>query len=214
MGLIHQAFRSELAHAPDLIRGVEAGDTKRSNLVSDHLGNIISVLHHHHAAEDALLWPILQARVPACDNEIRRVEAEHAHIAESVDKVQALRASWAASADSRAAEQLVAALEELSARVDEHLEDEEQNIVPLINSHITAAEWQELLDRGAAFLTPKNVRFALAFAGFVLQDASADERRRFLADVPLPPRLLYRLFGERAFSAYRTRIYGSPAATT
>lgn len=183
-------------------------------MVSAHLGNIFSVLHHHHAAEDDLLWPMLRARVSLSEQDVARMQDEHAAIAESMENVQSLRKLWAATADSELAEKLIAPVNDLSARVDAHLEDEEQHIVPLINAHITAAEWQECLDRGAAFLTPKNVRFTLAFGGFVLEDASANERRRFLAGIPLPPRLLLRLFGERALCSYRTRIYGSPATTS
>ena len=120
-----------------------------------------------------MLWPKLHARVSGCDKEIQRVEGEHAGIADLIDKVQSVRPLWAASADPRLAEQLGAAADELSASVNNHLEDEEQNIVPLIEEHITAAEWQAAIDRGAAFLTPTNVRFALAFAGFVLREATA-----------------------------------------
>ncbi len=107
---------------------------------------------------------------------------------------------------------MIGVLNELSADVDAHLNDEEQHIVPLINAHITADEWQECLDRGAAFLTPRNVRFALAFGGFVLEDASTEEGQRFIAGLPLPPRVLLQLFGHRIFAAYRTRLYGSPSA--
>src|SRR4051812_7726675 len=61
----HRVFRRELRSAPELIGGVEAGDTKRSALVADHLGYIVAGLHHHHAAEDELLWPPLRTRVPS-----------------------------------------------------------------------------------------------------------------------------------------------------
>ena len=107
---------------------------------------------------------------------------------------------------------MIGVLNELSADVDAHLNDEEQHIVPLINAHITADEWQKCLDRGAAFLTPRNVRFALAFGGFVLEAASTEERQRFIAGLPLPPLVLLQLFGHRIFAAYRTRLYGSPSA--
>ena len=42
-----------------------------------------------------------------------------------------------------------AAIEELSARADEHFDYEEMNVVPLIAQHITQGEWQEFIDRGA-----------------------------------------------------------------
>ena len=79
MALIHRVFRRELAHAPDLIRSVVAGDTKRSKVVSAHLCNIFSVLHHHRAAEDDLLWPMLRARLPLRVQDVARMQEEHRH---------------------------------------------------------------------------------------------------------------------------------------
>ncbi len=91
MAVIHRAFRAEFGNLPGLIRAVAPVDTKRSALIGGHFGNMISVLHHHHAAEDEVLSPKLHARVPGCDKEIQRVEDEHAGIADSIDKVRTSR---------------------------------------------------------------------------------------------------------------------------
>ena len=77
MVMAHRVFRRELRNAPELIGGVEAGDTKRSALIADHLGYIVAALHHHHAAEDELLWPPLHTRVPTADLKIQQMEDEH-----------------------------------------------------------------------------------------------------------------------------------------
>ena len=98
MALIHRVFRRELAHAPDLISSVVAGDTKRSKVVSAHLCNVVSVLHHHHAAEDDQLWPTLRARLPLRVQDLARMQEEHTAIAESIAKVAAITTRWAATA--------------------------------------------------------------------------------------------------------------------
>ena len=59
MAMIHRTFRNEFGHISDLIRAVASRDTKRSGVVGSYCDNIISVLHHHHAAEDEVLWPKL-----------------------------------------------------------------------------------------------------------------------------------------------------------
>jgi hemerythrin-like domain-containing protein len=203
----HRAFRRELHNAPALIGGVEAGDTKRSALVADHLGYILDGLHHHHAAEDELLWPPLHTRVPTSDAKIQQMENAHAAIAESIETVQTVRTSWRTSPGPELAAELIAATEDLSARVDTHLEDEEQNILPLISQHITADEWEEVVKRGAEFL-PKN-KLALVFLGLTLQNLTPDEQRQFLAGIPTAARILWKLFGQRTFDAYRTKLYGA-----
>jgi hemerythrin-like domain-containing protein len=207
MLVAHRVFHRELRNVPELIGGVTAGDTERSALIANHLGYIVAALHHHHAAEDELLWPRLHIRVPNSGLKIQQMKDEHVGIAESVEKVQAVRTRWGGSADPDLAAQLVAATEELSARVDVHLANEEQQVLPLINEHITTDEWKECLKRGGEFL-PKS-KMALVFLGLVLQDATPDEQRQFLAGIPMAPRILWKLLGQRTFSAYRNKVYGS-----
>ena len=213
MALVHRVFRRELGNASYLIGGVAAGDTTRSGLIATHLGHMLAGLHHHHAAEEDLLWPKLHARVSLRDQDVVRMEDQHAGIAESVEKVESFRVLWARSAEPRLAAQLRAAVEELAAIVDEHLEDEERNVVPLISEHVNADEWAECIERGAAFLPKINVRMALVFVGLLLQDATPAEQQLFLAGIPLPPRVLWRLFGKRTFESYRTTLYGSADAS-
>ena len=207
MLVAHRVFHRELRNAPNLIGGVQAGDRKRSALIADHLGHMLAALHHHHAAEDELLWPRLHTRAPSSDVKIQQMEDEHAGIAESVEKVQAVRTPWGESADTKLAAQLIVATEDLSARVDAHLENEEQNILPLISEHITTDEWKECLERGVEFVT--KTKMALVFMGLTLQDAAPDEQRQFLAGIPMAPRILWKLLGQRTFNAYRTKLYGS-----
>lgn len=212
MGLVHLPFRREMAQFPGLIADVEPGDTKRSRAVFAHIGNIYLVLQHHHAAEDELLWPMLRVRVPVGDQDVVRMAEQHEGIAAAIGAVEAIGPAWAAAADTGRGRELIAAVNEVFDRVKPHLADEEEHVVPMIAEHLTDTEWQKLLDRGAAFLKPRNVVFALAFARIVMTDASADDQRRFLAGVPLPPRILIRLFGGRAYTVYRRRTQPRLAA--
>jgi len=211
MAVIHRAFRTEFGNLPALIRAVTPGDTGRSKFVGKYLDNMIAVLHHHHAAEDEVLWPKLRERTPRYDNEIQRAEDAHAGIAELIDQVQSFRPSWAGSADPRLAEQLGSAADELSIRLNEHLEDEEQNIVALIGQYITPDEWQAFIDRGAAYVSPSNLWFSLAFGDVLLRNATPDEQRRFFASLPFALRMVLNLLGRRAYASYQTKLYGAPA---
>ena len=207
MAIAHRAFRNGLNDALLLVRDVEAGDTARSAVVGAHLEFIVAALHHHHAAEDELIWPKLHARAPASAGDIARMEQAHLGIAGADAKVMSVLASWVTSADARLAQQLAEALEDLSARVNEHLADEERNVVPLINQHITPEEWQKCVARGAAFITRRNLRLGLVLSGLVLDASSPDEVRRLLAIVPLPQRILIRLLARRTFARYQANLY-------
>lgn len=207
MAIAHRAFRNELGKGSGLVRDVERGDTARSAVVGAHLQFILAALHHHHAAEDDLVWPKLRARAPSSAEDIDRMEQAHRGIADADSHIKSILPSWITSADIRLGRQLADAVEQLSGVVAEHLADEERNIVPLINQHITSEEWQKCVARGAEFISRKNLRLGLVLGGFVLDASSADEARRILSMVPLPQRILIRLFARRTVARYQADLY-------
>ena len=206
MTLVHRVFRREFNDIPGLIAAVPAGDTARAKVVADHLSFMVDGLHHHHAAEDELVWPKLLARAPAQQVEIRRMEEHHAGIAAAIGRVQSDLSAWNTTADRSACDRLLAAVAELSRLLVQHLDDEERNAVPLIEEHLTEDEWQEATKRGASFLS-SHQRLGIVLGGLVLDYASPDEGRKFLAGVPMPQRLLIRLLRPRMTASYRRRLY-------
>jgi hypothetical protein len=63
MLVVHDSIRRQFGQAPALVRGVAPGDSVRAAVVADHVDLLGALLHHHHAGEDRLLWPVLQ---PPC----------------------------------------------------------------------------------------------------------------------------------------------------
>ena len=84
MLVVHDSIRRQFGAAPALVRGVAVGDTDRAAVVADHVDLLGALLHHHHAGEDRLLWPVLQPRVPAdVAATVARMEHQHEGIAEA-----------------------------------------------------------------------------------------------------------------------------------
>ncbi len=210
MLLVHRVFRREFRDMSDLIDGVAAGDLARAQVVGDHLAFILAALHHHHAAEDELLWPKLKTRVRGRQADLHRMVEEHNGIAAAVEHTESLLSTWTKSADPALSRQLLAAVAELSTQVDQHLEDEERNVLPIIEEHLTRKEWAAVVKRGASFLSARNLRLGIVLGWSVLEGATPDERRIFLSGVPLPQRLIVQLFGARAAAVYDRRLHGSP----
>lgn len=215
MALVHRVFRDELRSAPELIGSVQPGQRERLKLVADHITNVLGMLHHHHMAEDELLWPKLHARIPQCTDDIQRMEAEHELIAKWAHSVELSLAAWIAAPRltpgqlenwSESTHTLVSDLNELARLVDAHLDAEESEVVPLINANVSDDEWRATTERGASFLNRSNIRFGLAVIGMIIEGCSDDQRRRFFAGMPRPQRLLVRLFGRHAASRYRARL--------
>jgi hemerythrin-like domain-containing protein len=209
MAMIHRVFRTELHAVPELIDGVQPGDTKRAAIINAHLSFIVAVLHHHHAAEDDLIWPKLHARMPLRDSDIRRMEDAHRAIAAGVATAKGTGSAWAKTAAPSAAERLRTAVDELTGLVDMHLDAEERDVVPLIEECITAPEWKKVTARGASFLRT-HPRLGLVFGGCILEGVSDDDKRRFLASVPSAARMMWQLVGTRTYESYRAKLY-SPA---
>jgi len=207
MLVVHDSIRRQFGAAPALVRGVAVGDTDRAAVVADHVDLLGALLHHHHAGEDRLLWPVLQPRVPAdLAATVTRMEHQHEGIAAAQQAVTAHVRAWRAGAGGSDREALAAALEDLFGRITEHLAAEEQHILPLAARHMTAAEWQRLGEEGMAGLPARQL--PLVF-GMVMYDADPEVIRGILAHAPLVPRLLMPHLGPRVYSRYARRLHGT-----
>ena len=205
MIFVHNCFRRQFHALPGLVRGVPDGDTDRAGTVVGFVDELTAMLHHHHSGEDDLMWPLLLERAPLDGALILRMEEQHERIAEIYQQTGVLGRDFVASADPACREELACALIELAAGLDEHLADEENLVLPLVEQVMTVPEWEALNERGRAGM-PK--RRQLVYLGFLLQANTPDRGREFLASMPLPVRMLWTLVGRSAFSKEYRRIYG------
>ena len=206
MVVIHRVFRRELGLLPRLIRGVPDGDTARAARVTEHLVDVTTGLTTHHTGEDELLWPLLLERVTLEAGLVRRMEAQHEVVHERIGETQQMAARWAEHADVPSRDELAVAVDQMYAALVEHLDDEEQLVLPIVAEHITQPEWDALGDHGRASL-PKGKK-SLLFLGAILEDATDEERAEFLARVPLPGRVMWRLAGQRAYAREIHQVRG------
>ena len=211
MVVVHDSIRRQFGEAPGLVRGVEPGDTARAALVADHLQLLGELLHHHHAGEDRLLWPVLQARVPDdVAAAVEGMERQHDGIAGAQSAVAAALAAWRPAAGAEPREALAAALDELLLRITEHLAAEEEHILPLAAAHLTPAEWQRLGEEGIGGLPRKQL--PLVF-GMVMYRADPEVIRGMLSHAPLVPRLLMPRLAPRIHARYARRLQGGVPPT-
>jgi hypothetical protein len=139
-------------------------------------------LTFHHQAEDEDLWPMLRARVTdeKANATIDEMVREHQGIPPALDAVDQRLAMGA---------DLTAAVDELAACVMEHLDHEERAALPLVERHLTDAEWHGFLDTERRKRTPRE---RPVFLTWVLDDASPADTDAVLREVPRPGRLVYR----------------------
>jgi hemerythrin-like domain-containing protein len=184
---MHNAFRRDLARLEKL-----ATDTGTPTPAGEEFqrewGAFRERLHRHHNAEDDDLWPVLRDHLTATADlaSVDRMVEEHQALSEAMDRVdQALSAPRTADTGG----DLTAALDRLSRTARGHLDHEEREVLPLVENHLSRADWR-------AFLVTERrqtpVRARPEFLGWVLDEASPDDARAVLAELPPPGRLAYR----------------------
>jgi hemerythrin-like domain-containing protein len=206
MYMAHTAFRREFRLLPQLIRDVAQGDTARAEVVGAHAKLVCRILHTHHEGEDLLLWPVLLHRggeeaaaiVPIMEKQ--HLAIEHAH-ADAVGLLPAWRST------GHGGQELADAFELLLNRLVEHMATEEEQVLPLAQKHVTAAEWKQIGEHGMAE-TPKS-ELLLAF-GMAMYEGDPAVIKTALSDAPLPVRLLVPLIGRRRYAAHAKRVHGTP----
>lgn len=210
MVVVHRMFRREYRLAPVLVRTVEAGDRARAAVVAAHLRELTVMLHHHHQGEDDLVWPRLHARTPVSAELVHRMEGQHAEVGGLLAQVDELLPSWAAEPDLARREALAQTLDALAPALEAHLDEEEREVLPLVEQHLTSAEWDELGARAVAAIPKARL---LVLLGYILEEASPSERRTMLGVLPPPVRLIYKTLGQRKHARERDRIRAGSVPT-
>ncbi|MCF3185385.1 hemerythrin domain-containing protein, partial [Streptomyces polychromogenes] len=90
-----------------------------------------------------------------------------------------------------------------------HLDEEEREVMPLVALHV-GEEDGKAVERGLAE-TPRD-RLMIAL-GAILEDCQPEEHREFLARLPVPARVLWKLLGQRQYRRETRRIRGRHATT-
>ncbi|MFF3500099.1 hemerythrin domain-containing protein [Streptomyces sp. NPDC003247] len=140
----------------------------------------------HHVAEDHSLWPVLRNRLagrPEALAMLEAMEAEHALLDRAAEKVDA---ALAEKGGERALPDL---MREVAACLSDHLDHEEAQALPLLESELTAAEWNGFV---AEQRSQVGLKGAATFFPWLLDGVPEADRRDVLARLPPPLRLVYR----------------------
>jgi hemerythrin-like domain-containing protein len=203
----HNMFRREFALMPRLVRDVTAGDTARTQVVADHIAGVSTVLHHHHRGEDEQGWPLLLERGHAEAAPILELmERQHKEIENATSEVDAATQVWRASAASSDRDALADAIDRLLPLLTEHMRTEEEHAVPLMERHITAAEWNRMVQAGASDVDPETL--PLAF-GMAMYEGDPEIVDGAIANMPPEARQVIRTLAVDAFAAHSERIHGT-----
>jgi hemerythrin-like domain-containing protein len=204
MVVVHGMFRQTLGRLPAQVRAVPDGDKAKAGVVVDHIELGVDALHHHHTAEDRLLWPMLMERAQPERDVVERMESQHEGLAALLERVQVQAAQFRYTGTAGDGEHLAATLEALTLALDEHLSDEEAHILPLVEQHMTVAEWDHLGQEATKSLTNEQ---RVLMMGLLKDSASPQDADLLLHHAPiLVTKVGWPLVMHRQYEAYLRRL--------
>ncbi|OBF30032.1 hemerythrin domain-containing protein [Mycobacterium sp. ACS4331] len=143
--LAHRAMLTDLLRLTELAEAVRDRDVictpGHARAISQYIELLCDSIHHHHAAEDAVMWPAIQASV-GDHLDLSELTADHEALEPRLAQLRARAAAFRLSMGDRQVGGLLALeLAELAALLTDHINDEEIELFPLITEHVSVAEW-------------------------------------------------------------------------
>jgi hemerythrin-like domain-containing protein len=202
--VIHHAIRSAGHALAEASRSLTVGEQPRLRAFlrywAGHHGEILS----HHGIEDRIFFPALRDRVPSAAGVLDQLDAEHHRLDmlmeacfDGIGRVVVGAAPTAATS----------ALLRLADLMDDHLDLEDREVVPLLAANFSAAEY-DALTKAAIKQTGlgKQAAFTVPYVGYW---ASDEDREMMLSMAGMPFRVLYRLTRRRHANLAALALGGS-----
>ena len=202
MFAVHGVFRDSLGAAPALVGTIAPGDAERVALIANYYENVLSFLQAHHDGEEVLIFPLLRERCPDDCALIDHMAEQHHEAMALLEEARGALAAWPggdATAQAKAQETLVA----LHGHLLEHLEQEEQNVLPLAAEHLSMQEWGAMPEHGMAAFEGDKIWLIL---GLIRERMTEPQRAAMLAHMPPPAVEMWTSFGEQAFKDYSAAV--------
>lgn len=199
MRALHAALRRDLARLREVagrLDGAVAPPTVRAGW-----DEFRAQLENHHSAEDDDLWPVLRGEL----SDPGELASVNAMVEEHRQLPAALAAVDAAMQDGALTEPVAS----LSTVLLDHLAHEEREVLPLIEQHMTQAQWRTFLRTERA---RRSARERPDFLAWILDSASDRDAAAVLGEMPTPVHLVYRRLLKPRYDAQHRWQLPAPAA--
>ncbi|MFI6324173.1 hemerythrin domain-containing protein [Nonomuraea sp. NPDC050556] len=138
--IAHRAMRADTRRLAVLMNEIAAGellpDAVRLRAIGGFATRLCATIKHHHETEDDVLWPII-VRSAGAAADLSDLTEDHEALDPLLDEVVQNVAAPA---------RMAKALARLADLLDEHIEEEERLIFPLITRYVSDADWKTVED--------------------------------------------------------------------
>ncbi|MFC4118255.1 hemerythrin domain-containing protein [Nonomuraea zeae] len=188
MRINHRAMRADSRRLATVMNEIAAGEQQASPArlaaINEFAAGLCTGIHHHHRAEDDILWPVI-VRSAGAEVDLSDLSDDHAALDPLMEEITATAATL--GTDAAAPRRLAKALTTLADLLDEHIEEEERLVFPVILKYVSVADWakvEEGVRKGSklSFEVPR-----------IAQYASPEELAELRREAGLVLRILLRL---------------------
>lgn len=204
----HGALARDLRRVGETVTEPQAADPAQRRALGEHVVWLMGFLHEHHASEDEGLWPAVRAANPDAGPLLDSLEADHRSVEPAAAALRS--AGERCAAGDAMPDELVAALDALSAVLLPHLDREVTDAMPVVSASITHGEWHAIEQRFN--VKPKTVS-ELGFVGhWLIDDLDDDGREVVLHTVPAIPRFVLLHGFARSYERRMAAVWGRDRA--
>jgi iron-sulfur cluster repair protein YtfE (RIC family) len=206
MMVVHRAVRQDLRRLAACLAQIAGpgAPPSQARAIGRYTAALLAEIRAHHQNEDEVLWPVIAATAGQAVD-LAPLTDDHRAIEAAVGRARQALASFRAEPGAPA--ELHASVNNLRGMLDDHIADEEEQILPAMRRYLPAEayRWCEKQIQRKASLT--GIQFT---APWLARYAQPDELSRLLATGGRPARILlaatrpgYARLERRAFAASR-----------
>ncbi|MGH3300835.1 MAG: hemerythrin domain-containing protein [Streptosporangiaceae bacterium] len=184
--VIHRAMRQDLQRLASCLAEIASigAPCVQSRAISRYAAALFAEICRHQANQDNILWPVLAAAAGQAVDLIPLTD-DHRDIEAAIGSTRRALAAFGAKPDAVAV--LLASVNGVRDMLDEHIADEEQQILPIMTRYLPADAYRRCEMQAQRKASLNSLRFS---APWLARFAQPDELRRIRSSYGWPARLL------------------------
>jgi hemerythrin-like domain-containing protein len=189
--VIHHALRTAPHRMAAALAEFEGGDRVQARALLKYWVGYAGEVFAHHTIEDEIFFPRLVERVPIAGQHLAQVEADHHHLDRLMGACHRALTELARTTSEGSAFEAAIRMRELATHMDQHLDFEDELLVPLFGLHFSAAEYEAMHEAAMKHLgIGKQAAYTVPF---VMYWAEPADRDHLIAGAPAIMRVLWKL---------------------
>lgn len=207
---MHKAMRADSQRLIVAAAALPDGDTGAAAALGRAFAAIVGLIHDHHWTEDDVMYPFLLDRVRTFEHDAIRLENDHVELDAAMARINARfrllahQLSAALWQDTRS--HLLDEAAAFNRVLVDHLDREEDLVIPPFESMISEAEQHTLQKEEATLATYRHMRLA---APWVLANATPEEEKYLRTTAPRLLGVIQDRVWEPQFVRLMAPLYGS-----